>query len=438
MRIAVAGGGLAGCSLAWRLRAHHDVVVYEAQSRAGGVVRSERFDGYAFDWGPNGFLSNASEIAQLVDELGLRERTVAAASASKRFIYWNGHLHPVPTKPPQALATNLVSPWEKFAVLRDLFARPVQTDPDESVDAFFRRHFGAQVAQRIVATALLGVTGGDSKHTSVGALFPRLLDLEREHGSIVRAGMRARRKPGALTGFSAGMQVLSDALERELGERFRSGTAVTAVTRDGAGWLVRSSDQSHERFDALVLATPAYASADLLQPVDAELAALLRGIEYAPMRVAGIAFARGDVPADLDAFGFLAARDQGVRILGALYTSSLFPEQAPEGVAFFRAFMGGTFDAQAATCDSDSARTIVRSDLRRVLGIEAEPRMWHDVVWLRAIPQYALGHVARVRSIEARTRALGALALTGNAYRGVGVADVVRDAFAVAGGLEVA
>jgi oxygen-dependent protoporphyrinogen oxidase len=435
MKLAVVGGGLAGCSVAWRLRSQHDVVVYESGDPVGGVVRSDRFDGFVFDLGPNGFLSNAPEIGQLVDELELRESAVRAASASKRFIYWDGRLHAVPSKPPQALTTQLVSPLAKLSALRDLFARPSDTDPDESVDAFFCRHFGRQVARRIVATALLGVTGGDSTQTSVGALFPRLLELQREHGSIVRAGMRARRSPGTLTSFPGGMQSLSDALTRGLGNEIRTNAAVMAIARDGAGWNVRLQDGGEERFDALVLATPAYVAAGLLESLDAELASLLHGIDYVPMRVAGIAFARAAVPADLDAFGFLAGRGQGVRILGALYTSSLFPSQAPDDVAFFRVFLGGAFDPQAATCDSETARAIVREDLHRVLGIEADPLLWHEIVWPRAIPQYALGHVARVRAIEARTETLGTIALTGNAYRGVGIADVVRDAFAVADGL---
>jgi oxygen-dependent protoporphyrinogen oxidase len=432
MKIAVVGGGLAGCSVAWRMRSQHDVVVYEAAGRTGGVVRSDRFDDCVFDWGPNGFMSNAPEVAQLVDELGLSQRTVPAASASKRYIYWNRRLHAVPAKPPQALASQLVTFPAKVSALRDLLARPAQTDPDESVDAFFRRHFGSQVASRIVATALLGVTGGDSTQTSIGALFPRLLELQREHGSIVRAGMRARRSPGTLTSFSGGMEVLTDALARELGGRVRTNAAVTAIERDGTGWRARTRDADGERFDALVLAAPAYVAAGLLQSLDGELATLLRGIEYVPMRVAGVAYARSDVPADLDGFGFLAARGQGVRILGALYTSSLFPMQAPADVAFLRVFLGGAFDPQAAACDSEGARAIVRDDLRRVLGIDARPQAWRDIVWPRAIPQYALGHVARLRSIETRTQALGAIALTGNAYRGVGVTDVVRDAFAVA------
>jgi oxygen-dependent protoporphyrinogen oxidase len=433
MKIAVVGGGPAGLSAAWRLRERHDVTVFEAGERAGGAVRSQRIGDYVFDWGPNGFLSSASELSQLVRETSVAGDTMPAVAASKRYVYWNGRLHDVPRKPPEILSTRLVTPLGKLSALRDVLARPAPDGEDETVDRFFARHFGPQAAERIVAPALLGITGGDSKHTSVAALFPRLLEMERTHGSLLRAAMRAgRRTPGALTTFRGGMQTLSDGLAAGLGTQLRTGTAVASVARAGAGWRVRLGDGVEAGFDAVVLATPAYAAASAVEQFDPELAGLLRSIDYVPMRVAGIAFRRGDVPNALDGFGFLAAREQGVRILGALYTSSLFPAQAPADVAYLRVFLGGGVDPQAALCDRDQAETIVRDGLRRVLGIQAAPVAWHDVVWPRAIPQYSVGHVARVRAIEARAAAAGGLSLIGNAYRGVGITDVVRDAFATA------
>jgi protoporphyrinogen/coproporphyrinogen III oxidase len=439
MRIAVVGGGLAGLSVAWRLRERHDVVVYENAGYVGGNVRSQRFGRYVFDLGPNAFTSNATPLEQLVDEVGLRERTVPAQAAAKRYVYWNGRLHQVPLNPPQALSTQLISPMGKLSALRDLFVRSnvTQTIPNESVDAFFTRHFGEEVAQRIVATALLGITGGDSKRTSVAAIFPRLVQLEREHGSILRASAKAVRTPGTSTSFPNGMGELTQALAAGLGSSLRAmasgeAGAVAAIAREGSGWRLRTSDGNQERFDAAILATPAYAAADLLAPVDRELAELLRGIEYAPMRVAGVAFRKADVTAPIDGFGFLAARNSGVRILGALYTSSLFPQQAPQDVVYLRVFLGGAFDPQAAACDDDATRGIVRADLRRVLGIDGPVQQWNEVVWPRAIPQYALDHTERLSAIDARTQAMPNLWLTGNAYRGVGITDVVRDAFALA------
>jgi protoporphyrinogen/coproporphyrinogen III oxidase len=432
MRIAVVGGGPAGLSVAWRLRDRHDVTVFEAAERAGGAVRSQRIDDYVFDWGPNGFLSSSAEVSQLVRETGAGGETVPAVAASRRYVYWNGRLHDVPLKPPQVLSTRLVTPLGRLSALRDLFARPADGE-DETVDRFFARHFGPEAAERIVAPALLGITGGDSKRISLAALFPRVLEMERAHGSLLRAAIRAgRRTPGVLTSFPGGMQTLSDALATGLGPQLRTGTTVASIARAGPGWRVRLGDGEEAAFDAVVLATPAYAAASVVEQFDPELGGLLRAIEYVPMRVAGIAFRRSDVPNALDGFGFLVARGQGVRILGALYTSSLFPAQAPPDVAYLRVFLGGGVDPQAACCDRDQAETIVRDDLRRVLGIQAAPVAWHDVVWARAIPQYEVGHVTRVRAIEARASAAGGLSLAGNAYRGVGITDVVRDAFVMA------
>jgi protoporphyrinogen/coproporphyrinogen III oxidase len=439
MKVAVVGGGLAGLSVAWRLRSRHDVVVYDSLGLVGGCVRSQRAGSYVVDYGPNGFMSNSPELAQLVDELGLRDRAVPARAASKRYIYWDGRLHLVPMKPPQALSTQLISPFGKLAAARDLFARAGEStaDSNESVDGFFTRHFGTEVAQRIVATALLGINGGDSKRTSVAALFPRLVELERARGSILRAAGSGRRTPGTLMSFPDGMGELPAALAAHLGSivrGVRAGTnpPVRAIARDGAGWRINAGDGHEERFDVAILATPSYVSAELLEPTDNELAELLRGIEYAPMRVSCVAFDSGDVPTPLDGFGFLAARRQGISILGALYTSSLFPDQAPQGKAYLRVFSGGVFDPEAVDRDDDAARATVLQDLRRVLGIDGPVRSWNEILWFRAIPQYALDHIQRVRAIEARADALGNVRLIGNAYHGVGIADVVRDAFAVA------
>ena len=436
-RIAIAGAGIAGLAAAVRLSASHDVAVFEREPLAGGKIHTETIDGFVFDWGPNGFLSNATELGALVRDAGLEADVVAAApTAAKRFIYWHGALHELPAKPPRALSMTLLSPWGKLRALGDLIGRrpapPAAGADDESVYAFAERRFGHEVAERMVAPALLGISGGDARTTSAAALFPRLGELERAHGSIIRGMIRARSSPGRTSTFSAhGMQRLTDRLADMLGERLHPGCAVERAEPHAGGWrLTHAGGETDD--DAVLLCCPAPAAARIVEGFDPALAAELRAIRYAPMRVAGIAFRAADVAHPLDGFGFLAARGQGLRILGALFTSTIFPQQAPSGVAYLRVFLGGATDPEIVEYDAPATRAIVRADLARALGITAEPIAYHEAIWRQAIPQYDVDHRARMARIDERVRQHPGLALAGNAYRGLGVGDTVRDAAAVA------
>ncbi len=435
MKVAVVGAGIAGLCAALRLSRRHDVTVVEREASAGGKIRSQRFGEFVFDWGPNGFLSNSADVAAVVREAGLEnERVEASPAATKRYVYWEGKLHALPIRASQALSMSLLSARGKLRALGEPFVRAPQEDVrvDEDVEKFFTRRFGLEVAERIAAPALLGISGGDAKRTSLAALFPSLPQLERKYGSLIRAVAALRRKPGRLVSFgAAGLQRLTDSLAQILGDRLRLLCDVHLIEKTAQGWRVHYQT-GHQDADCLVLSVPAYGAAELLKGCDPTLSELLLSIEYAPMRVVGIAFDELDVPRPLDGFGFLAARGQGIRILGAIYTSAIFPEQAPKKTAYLRVFLGGATDPDVLALDHTSARAIVRRDLVATLGIRAAPIMYHEALWPRAIPQYVVGHRSIVSSIEERASSHRGLALTGNAYRGIGLADTVRDAHAVA------
>jgi oxygen-dependent protoporphyrinogen oxidase len=330
---------------------------------------------------------------------------------------------------------SLLSPSGKLRAFRELFVPRRDAESaaeDESVHEFMARRFGAEVAERIVMPALLGISGGNAASTSLAAVFPRLPDFEREHGSVIRAMLRGSRTKTQLRSFAgSGMQRLTDRLAERLGDRVKLGTTVTRIEPDGAGWRV-IHDRGDVAVERVVVATPAGAAAGMVAGFDAELARQLGEITYAPMRVIAAGFRREDVAAPLDGFGFLAARGFGVRILGAIYTSSMLPEQAPPGTVYIRMFMGGAAEPSAALLDADAARTVALGDLATTLGITAEPIAYHERVWSSAIPQYGLGHRKRVQTIEQLAQAHPGFALTGNAYHGLGVNDTVRAARAVA------
>jgi oxygen-dependent protoporphyrinogen oxidase len=437
-RLAVIGGGIAGLAAAMHLHAEHDVVVFERDAAPGGKIRSQRIDGFLFEWGPSTFLSSAAELRALVADAGLDAALTEAAPAAKnRYIYWNGALHKLPAKPPQALGMDILSLSGKLRAFSELLARaPAAPRDDESVDAFMRRHFGAEVATRIVAPALLGISGGDAALTSLDAIFPRVRDMERNNGSIIRALMRApRQAPAAMCSFAeGGMQMLTDGIAAKLGARVRTSTAIERLERRNGGWRLHHNGGPTD-VEAVIITTPAPAAAGLLEGVDPNLAATLRRIPYAPMRAVGVAFRRSDVADPLDGFGFLAARGQGVRLLGAFYTSTIVPAHAPPDAAYVRIFLGGATDPEITRDDPERVRAIVLADLTSTLGITASPIAYHEAIWPEAIPQYTLAHRAIVREIESQTAALPGLGLAGNAYRGLGVGDTVRDAQRVAAAL---
>ncbi len=433
-KIAIVGAGIAGLSMALRLSANHDVTVFERAPVAGGKIHSQTIDGYLFEWGPAGLLSNATELRDLVREAGCEdELSPAVPIARKRYVYWAGRLHALPSNPAGALATPLLSVSGKLRAAREPFVRArAGGDGDESVYGFFERRFGREVAERVVAPALLGITGGDSRETSIASLFPRIVEIEREHGSVIRGLIRDRGKLGRPYCFGRrGMQHLTDAIARKLGGRLRLKCPVEAIEPRDSEWRIAYAG-GELRADAVVLATPSDAAATIVESYDQDLATLLRLIEYAPMRVIGIAFRSSDLARPLDGFGFLAARGQGVRILGALFTSSTCPEQCPPGTAYLRVFLGGAADPQALALDPASARAIVLADLATTLGVTAEPIAFHEALWARAIPQYGIGHRRLLGEIDARLALRRGLSLAGNAYRGVGLTDDVRDALAVA------
>jgi len=461
-RVVVVGGGISGLSAAFEVRKQHpeaDVVVLEREERAGGTATSDAVDGFLVDRGPNGFLTNVPDAYQLSLELGLEEELLPASEAAqKRFLFFRGRLVPVPTGAAALLGTPLLSPLGKARMALEPFLPAADPTREETVHAFASRRLGREFADVMVAAMVAGVSAGDARHSSLQALFPRMHRLEAEHGGLVRgmlAQQRARRAAqargetpqrvaggpsgpgGRLTSFRrGGAGRLTQALAQSLGPAVRTGVTVERLELGSERRLrVVLADPSGPRTldaDAVIVATPAYAAAKLLRGVAPAATAPLETIPYAGIRVVALGYPRASVPAPLDGFGFLVPPGQGLRILGSLWTSTLFPPQAPQGTVLLRSLAGGVQDPDFLELSEDEAVAAVRDDLRVSLGITAQPAMVHDVAWRRGIPQYTLGHVRRVEEAVAAAAAVPGLALTGNAYRGIGLNDCVRDARKVA------
>ena len=434
-RVVIIGGGLAGLSTAFflqQVRPELEVTILEKEPHAGGKVRSSHRAGYTVDWAANGFLPSVPDTLELAKELGL-ELQEAAEVAKNRLLYKDGALRKLPGSPPAFLTSDLLLPSEKLrAAAEPLLGRAYEGE--ESVYDFVARHFGRGVADVFAGPFVLGITGGDAKRLSLDALFPRFRVLEHTHGSLVRALIRQQRaakknpdpdRPKRLTSFRGGSGQLVAALEEKFVGKLERGVGVEAIQPSERGFSVIKVGERRLEADAVVLATPSFVSAQLVKPFSPTAAEALADIRYADVQVFGLGYHRVDVPDPLDGFGFLVPRGEGVRVLGVLYSSSIFPDQAPDGRVLLRVIAGGSVDPEFAAMTPDEALAAVRRDLRVTMGIVAEPEFAEHIPWPRGIPQYELGHVSRVE------RAENALAdypvfLTGNAYRGVGVNDTVR------------
>lgn len=442
----VIGGGISGLTAAYTaLRAGLEVTVLEAGPAPGGKVRSSVESGYTLDWGPNGFITNVPDTLELVDALGLRDALQPAADAAeRRYLYAGGDLRPIPTGPGAFVRSELLSPPGKLRVLSELvYARAVKRE--ESVHDFMARHFGFEAARVFAGPFVQGICAGDARQVSLDAMFPRLRQLESSHGSLLRGLAAARSaaredaraletRAGRLTSFrQGGVQRLIDALAEVLGERVRTGARVTALRRepgrDGRGVEVELDDGGTLTSDAVVLATPAYVSAELLAPLAPDASSALQAIRYVDVHVLGFGFDRIDVPYPLDGFGFLVPRGGRVRVLGVLWSSVLFPDQAPEGKVGLRILAGGSLDPGFSNLRDDDALAVARRDLEATMGIVAEPEYQRLIRWPRAIPQLELGHLGHVsRARQAVVRALPGVRLAGNYLDGVGLNDAVRTA----------
>ncbi len=457
-RVVVVGGGISGLATAYRLAEGAKaaglplaLTVLEAESRAGGKIVTERREGFTVEGGPNGFLDGKPETVRLARDLGLGERLLGSSDAArKRFVFRHGVLHALPESPPAFFRSQLMSLRGRLRILAEPFIPPAPPDVDESLAEFGRRRLGAEAVDALLDPMVSGVYAGDPNRLSVWACFPRIKELERDHGSLIRALLavqRARRKAiasgqtvatgggpsgpsGKLTSFAEGTQLLVDTLATALGERVRVAAPVRDITRGEAdAYQVHLDAGERLDADAVVLACPAYATAEILATIAPAASLAAREIGYSPAVVVALGFERAAVQHPLDGFGFLIPRSERRRILGSLWTSSIYPgHRAPDGRILLRTIVGGARNPELAGLAPDELVKLVRAELRDILGIAAEP-VFHEVfAWPVAIPQYDVGHRERVARVEHGLAHLRGLFVTGNAYRGVAINDCTREA----------
>lgn len=450
----VIGGGISGLATAYLLREKAcargldlDVTLLEKENRTGGKIWSIKDEGYLCEWGPNGFLDSKPQTLELCADLGVADSLLRSNDdARKRFIYSEGMLHRLPENGVKFFRSKLISWPGKLRLAMEPFAPSPPAGGDESLAAFGRRRLGREALQKLIAPMVSGIFAGDPETMSLKSCFPRIAELERDYGGLVMAMVRLARKKrreraegkvvssaagpgGVLTSFREGIQQLTDAVAGRLGcATVRTGQTVTGIcTGDSVPYRVKTETGEFDA-DLVIIAAPSYAAAEFLRDMDRGASTVLAEIPSASMTVVCFGYERDDIPHDLNGFGYLIPKEEGMNILGTLWDSSIFENRAPDGYVLLRSMMGGAcFPEYIQLTDEEVVRR-VREDLKITMGITALPAFSRIFRHEKAIPQYTVGHSDRLRAIDEKLGHYPGLLVTGNSYRGIGLNDCVAAA----------
>lgn len=445
--IAVVGAGVAGLTAAYRLKQQGArVVLYEAADRCGGVVRTERRDGYLAELGPNSLNAPSPRVRALLAELGLEGSLLPASPVAKnRYVVKKKKLLPLPMSPQDFLTSRLLSNGAKLAVFGEALVEPGDGAMDESIGSFIRRRFNQEILDYIANPFVGGIYAGDPEQLSLRHAMPKLYGLERSHGSVMKAFagmMRARKKEepaegadpaGSLMSFRAGLQEVPDALAKGLGPMVRLRAPVTQIRAGPKGWTVAAAFQPTELYDGIVYAAPAHCldDVDLAFPGGDRLKTL-SSMVYPPVAVVALGFRREEVAHPLDGFGFLVPEVERRNVLGVIFSSTLFAGRAPEGHVLLTAFVGGVRNPDLANADVPTITARVQDDLRSLLGVSGEPSFRAFQLWPKAIPQYDLTYGRYKEIMDEAERRNPGLALAGSYREGVAVAEAIGSGEAAA------
>jgi len=460
LRITIVGGGISGLATAHAIEKKAkkaelkvETTLLESENRLGGKIMTKREDGYLLEWGPFGFLDNKPETPKLVDEVGVEGDLLRSNDVSrKRYIYSESELRKLPENPPAFIRSNILSFGAKARILREPWTKPAPAGKDETIAEFTERHLGKEAVAKLIDPMATGIFAGSADTLSLKSCLPVMDALEKEGGgSLFKAMLRRRKKKkaelsklsseekkarsstemggGILTSFKEGMETLTDGIARELDANIISEAKVERIEKDNGSWNIMLADSKGTvTADIVILAIPSYAAADVIKEVDDILADLLRGIPYVAVNVINLGYDLAGLGHDLDGFGFLIPGEEKRKILGAIWSSSVFNGFAPDGKGSIRVMVGGSKNPDVADYDDSTTLLTVQRELKETMGIGVSPEFVNIIRHNRAIPQYIVGHGARLEKIDKRVDELKGLYLTGNSYRGIGVNDCTRNA----------
>jgi protoporphyrinogen/coproporphyrinogen III oxidase len=439
--VAIIGAGITGLTAAFYLKRQGiPVTVYESSGRVGGVIQSLKRDGYLAEFGPNTILETSPRIGQLVRDAGLSSRRMDPdPKAEARYVVRYKRPIEMPGSPLGFFTTKLFSARAKLAVLREPFVPARRDGKEESIAEFVQRRLGQEFLDHAIDALVAGVYAGDPYKLSVPQAFPKLKQLEDRYGSLIKGqilGGRERKKRGEVAkdrapkfSFDDGLQVLPEVLAEQLADSLRLNSKVLCVRKTAAAWAVRAIEggvETNSEHTAVIYCGTAHKLAELTveaaQSVDLRVFSEIR---YPPVASVVLGFRREDVAHSCAGFGMLIPRVEGFKILGTIFSSSLFPNRAPAGHLTLTSYIGGERFPHLASLPPDELFAITCEDLRVLLGVRGKPTFQHSVFYPKAIPQYVVGY-GRYRSLmnQIEENAPG-LFLAGHYRDGISLSDSI-------------
>lgn len=426
--VVILGGGISGLTAAFaQQKKGADFLLLEASERLGGVIHTEKQDGYRLEQGPNSILGN-EEILRLVKDLGIEGKIRKnEAIASTRYLLFKDKL--LKLKPGWSLlSSGFMTLGMIWAFLTEPF-RGRSKDDDESIASFIKRRLNKDILNRMINPLVTGIYAGDPEKLSLRSTFKKLYAMEQEHGSLIKASFKRKQKAPkreALS-FEEGLNTLVDALEKQLSNDARTNALVQSVEpfEDGFKVVYEDRDGQQTIYTKSVISTlPTLATSKMFNFLEETLKFQLKEIEYAPMLLVYLGYPKENVKQELDGFGYLIAQQEQQPYLGGIWSSAIFPEVAPEGKYLFTLFVGG-INNKSVVNNQDETIEKAKSAFERHMGISGSPHYQSYFLYERAIPQFKVGYYKIMDSIDRVEEQYPGLYFSGNWRSGVAIGDCV-------------
>ncbi len=436
MKIAIIGGGISGLSTAFYIKQSKPdvkITLFEKESSLGGKMMTKNIEGFLFEEGSNGFLSNKPDTLELVKQSGSEELLLRSSDEARvRYIYKDA-LHQLPESAGAFLKTPLLSFFGKLRVAAEVFIRAKKDDSDETLQSFGYRRVGREMTDAFLDPMVAGIFASAPDKISVNAAFPAVVKLEKEYGGLFKGMIKKKKKDagpgGVLMSFKGGVSAFIDSLAKSIDIEIKTDTPVKSLKKSKDKYLLNTQDETSE-FDMVILSTPAFQSAKILNGIDAKLSEMLDDIEYSPISVVGLGY--NELSHKLDGFGLLATSSAKKDVLGVLWDSSIFTDRAPKGKKALRVMIGGQRSPELALKSEEELKEIAIKGVNETMGIEELPSFVYVKRWKKGIPNYRVGHLEKMDKLFSKLKEHKGLYLSSNAYFGVGLNDCISNSRKVA------